>query len=181
IAGALRRLSRLSEKLLQLAKAEGAGLLAEGPAPLAPVLRHVIADLDRQTGRAEDIDLSIAAEGGPVSDLDPDAFAVLARNLIENALKHGAPDTPVQVRLTADRLDISNHGPVVPAERMAQLLRPFERGPTGAEGSGLGLAIAAAICRGARLVLEIASPIPGETEGFSAIVRFTEPAKLTAS
>ncbi|MFG1207473.1 ATP-binding protein [Xanthobacter flavus] len=181
IAGALRRLSRLSEKLLQLAKAEGAGLLAEAPAPLAPVLRHVIADLDRQTGRAEDIDLSIAAEGGPVSDLDPDAFAVLARNLIENALKHGAPDTPVQVRLTADRLDISNHGPVVPAERMAQLLRPFERGPTGAEGSGLGLAIAAAICRGAGLSLEIASPIPGETEGFSAIVRFTEPAKLTAS
>ncbi|WP_024279907.1 ATP-binding protein [Xanthobacter sp. 126] len=181
IAGALRRLSRLSEKLLQLAKAEGAGLLAEAPAPLAPVLRHVIADLDRQTGRAEDIDLSIATEGGPVSDLDPDAFAVLARNLIENALKHGGPDTPVQVRLTADRLEISNHGPVVPAERMAQLLRPFERGPTGAEGSGLGLAIAAAICRGAGLSLEIASPIPGETEGFSAVVRFTAPEKLTAS
>ncbi|OYZ79847.1 MAG: two-component sensor histidine kinase [Rhizobiales bacterium 24-66-13] len=167
IAGALRRLSRLSEKLLQLAKAEGAGLLAEAPAP-----RHVIDDLDRQSARAGDIALTIAADGGPVSDLDPDAFAVLARNLIENALKHGTPDTPVHVRLDADRLEISNHGAAVPAERLAMLLRPFERGPTGADGSGLGLAIAAAICRGAGLTLEIASPIPGAADGFSAIVRF---------
>ncbi|MFG1416416.1 ATP-binding protein [Xanthobacter sp. V0B-10] len=174
IAGALRRLSRLSEKLLQLAKAEGGGLLAEAPAPLAPVLRHVIADLDRQTARAGDIEMTIAPEGGPVSDLDPDAFAVLARNLIENALKHGTPDAPVHVRLTADRLEVSNPGAVVPAERLALLLRPFERGPTGADGSGLGLAIAAAICRGAGLMLEIASPIPGAADGFSAIVRFAE-------
>lgn len=181
IAGALRRLSRLSEKLLQLAKAEGAGLLAQAPAPLAPVLHHVIADLDRQTGRAGDIDLSIAAEGGPVSDLDPDAFAVLARNLIENALKHGALDTPVRVRLTANRLEVSNPGPIVPPDRLALLMRPFERGPTGAEGSGLGLAIAAAICRGAGLALEIASPIPGDVEGFSAVVRFPDPAILTGS
>jgi two-component system OmpR family sensor kinase len=61
---------------------------------------------------------------------------------------------------------------VVPADRLALLLRPFERGPTGADGSGLGLAIAADICRGAGLTLEIASPIPGAAEGFSAIVRF---------
>ncbi|WP_238121064.1 MULTISPECIES: sensor histidine kinase [unclassified Xanthobacter] len=179
IAGALRRLSRLSEKLLQLAKAEGGSLLAPHPAPLAPVLRLVIADLDPMGERgvpssAEDLSLDIAAD--VVSDLDPDAFAILARNLIENALKHGPAEDTVRVRLAADRLEVTNGGPPVPADRLAQLLRPFERGATSAEGSGLGLAIAAAICRGAGLRLELASPAPGHADGFQATVHFPPPA-----
>ncbi|MFG1348618.1 HAMP domain-containing sensor histidine kinase [Xanthobacter autotrophicus ATCC 700552] len=183
VAGALRRLSRLSEKLLQLAKAEGGGLLAEHPAPLGPVLRHVIAELDHQTDRqtdrqtdlGADLVVTIPPDGGPVSDLDPDAFAVLARNLIENALKHGAPDRPIDVRLREDGFEVANRCPVVPADRLAALLRPFERGPTQAEGSGLGLAIAAAVCRGAGLRLDLASPIPGEADGFQVTVRFPAP------
>lgn len=172
IAGALRRLSRLSEKLLQLAKAEGGGVLAEAPAPLAPVLRHVLADIDHQTDRGADIALTIAADGGPLSDLDPDAFAILARNLIENALKHGPADAEIAVRLLDDRLEVANGGPVVPPERLQRLQRPFERGATSADGSGLGLAIASAICAGAGLGFTLASPIPGQAEGFLACVRF---------
>jgi two-component system OmpR family sensor kinase len=177
IAAALRRLSRLSEKLLQLAKAEGGGLIAE-PRALAPVLRLVIAE-------AEVFDQRVALEveqGGPVSDLDPDAFAVLARNLIENAAKHGDPEAPIAVRLAADRLEVVNRGPVAPQEKLGALTRPFERGPTLAKGSGLGLAIVAAICRGAGLRLELASPAPGAEDGFAATIRFpAQSAKLTAS
>ena len=176
IATALRRLSRLSEKLLQLAKAEGGGLLAETPAPLGLVLRHVIEEIDRQTDRGDDLAVMISPDGGPLSDLDPDAFAILARNLIENALKHGAPDAPVSVRLAEGLFEVSNHGAVVPAEQLERLVRPFERGPTQSEGSGLGLAIAAAICRGAGLTFDLASPIPGETDGLRGTVRFATPA-----
>ncbi len=180
IASALRRLSRLSEKLLQLAKAEGGGLVAEHPGPLAPVLRLVIAELDRQTDRGDDIALDLPAGDGPVSDLDPDAFAILARNLIENALKHGSPEAPVIVRLSGDLFEVENRGDPVPADVLARLERPFERGPTGADGSGLGLAIAAAICRGAGLGFHLASPIPGETDGFRVRVRLPS-TKLTGS
>ena len=176
IATALRRLSRLSEKLLQLAKAEGGGLLAETPAPLGLVLRHVIEEIDRQTDRGDDLAVMISPDGGPLSDLDPNAFAILARNLIENALKHGAPDAPVSVRLAEGLFEVSNHGAVVPAEQLERLVRPFERGPTQSEGSGLGLAIAAAICRGAGLTFDLASPIPGETDGLRGTVRFATPA-----
>nr|WP_246664623.1 ATP-binding protein [Rhodoblastus acidophilus] len=168
IAAALRRLARLSEKLLQLAKAEGGGLVAPAPKPLAPVLRLVIDDM-----ADHDRDFALDVEGGgPVSDLDPDAFAVLARNLIENAVKHGDPDAAIAIRLAPDRLEVVNHGAVVPPEKLKLLMRPFERGPTRAEGSGLGLAIAASICRGAGLRLELASPAPGEADGFCACVRF---------
>lgn len=169
IATALGRLSRLSEKLLQLAKAEGGGLLVEVPARLGPVLRLVVDEIARQSERADDLSVFIAADGGPLSDIDPDAFAILARNLIENALKHGVPEKPVAVRLADGVLEVSNAGPVVPTER---LTRPFERGATEADGSGLGLAISAAICRGAGLRLDLASPVPGASEGFRARVHF---------
>lgn len=172
IASALKRLSRLSEKLLQLAKAEGGGLLAEASAPVGPVLRLVVEEIARESERDDDLSVFIAADGGPVSDIDPDAFAILARNLIENALKHGAPDQPVEIRLADQVLEVSNAGPIVPAERLERLTRPFERGPTVADGSGLGLAISAAICRGAGLTLDLASPIPGSAEGFRARVHF---------
>ncbi len=177
IAAALKRLSRLSEKLLQLAKAEGGGVLAETRTSLAPALRLVIADIDRQTDRGEDLAVSISPAGGPVSDLDPDAFAILARNLIENALKHGAPDAPVRVRLTDSLFEVSNRGPVVPPGQLARLARPFERGATQAEGAGLGLAIAAAICRGAGLTLDLASPVPDEADGFQGDGPFSRRAR----
>lgn len=170
IASALRRLARLSEKLLQLAKAEGGGLIAALPRPLEPVLRLVIQEAERDldvNGRLE-----LVVEGEPVSNLDPDAFAVLARNLIENAVKHGDAERPILVRLGPDSLVVENDGPPVASERLRLLVRPFERGATRATGSGLGLAIAAAICRGAGLTLELASPRPRADEGFCATVRF---------
>ncbi|MFO1150852.1 MAG: histidine kinase dimerization/phospho-acceptor domain-containing protein [Alsobacter sp.] len=177
IAAALRRLSRLSEKLLQLAKAEGGGLIAQVPAPLAPVLDLVVDELRRQGEQGERIALAISDRAW-ASDLDPDAFAILARNLIENALRHGDPDEPVSVLLEPGLLAVANAGPVVPPERLEALTRPFERGPTEAQGSGLGLAIAAAICRGAGLTLDLSSPAPGRPDGFAASVRFTEARNL---
>jgi two-component system OmpR family sensor kinase len=176
IASSLRRLARLSEKLLQLAKAEGGGLIADTARPLGPVLRLVASEVERDLDAEGRLELAVEDEFA--SDLDPDAFAVLARNLIENAIKHGDPEEPITVRLGAGRLEIANGGPVTPAEILSQLRRPFERGPTRASGSGLGLAIAAAICRGAGLTLELQSPRPGARDGFCAIVLF---AKLTAS
>jgi two-component system OmpR family sensor kinase len=170
IASALRRLARLSEKLLQLARAEGGGVIAASPQPLAPVLRLVIQEAERDM----DLDgrLELVVEGDPVVDLDPDAFAVLARNLIENAVKHGDPERPILARLGPDRFVVANDGPTVATESLRRLVRPFERGPSRATGSGLGLAIAAAICRGAGLKLQLESPRPGAGEGFCATVHF---------
>lgn len=173
IAAALRRLSRLSEKLLQLAKAEGGGLIAPEAAPLAPVLELVIDELRRNPDVGDRIAWSVD-EGGWRSDVDPDAFAILARNLIENALRHGDLDEVVSVVLGSGRLQVTNGGAVVPRDRLEALTRPFERGPTQAQGSGLGLAIAAAICRGAGLTLTLASPAPGRSDGFAATVRPAE-------
>ena len=169
---ALRQLARLSEKLLQLAKAEGAGLLAETPQDLAQVLGFVLDEFRDDPDAATRLTITLPSSGVLLSRMDADAFAILARNLIENALKHGAADEPVSIVLNDDGLlRVSNGGAVVTPETMARLKRPFERGGSSATGSGLGLAIAEAIVAGAGTSLELLSPVPGRASGFEARVQ----------
>jgi two-component system OmpR family sensor kinase len=170
IEASLKRLTRLSEKLMQLARAEGGRLRSGSPADLRLILRLITADFERSVG-AERLDLVQPVE--PVlSDIDPDAFGILCRNLIENAIKHGAPDATVHVRLTAEgRLTVANAGPALPADTLARLTARFERAAVVGDGSGLGLAIAQTIAERAGGSLELRSPIPGRSSGFEAAVQ----------
>lgn len=164
----LRRLARLSEKLMQLARAEGGGVLSAQPQDLSPVLAFLV-DEFRRAGMADRLVLSLPAQGCAPSRLDPDAFGILARNLIENALRHGDPAEPVQVSMTPEgNLRVVNGGPAIDAATLAQLTTRFTRGTGTAEGSGLGLAIAAAIAKGAGAHLRLASPARGRQDGFEA-------------
>lgn len=171
IEAALRRLARLSEKLLQLAKAEGSGLLAESSANLVPVLGLVVEDFTRQPRHANRLAVEMPT-GGVFSTIDIDAFAILARNLIENALKHGDPLHPVAITLSAEAaFSVVNRGAIVAREDLERLTHRFERGNSEAEGSGLGLAIAAAIAAGVGSRLELHSPLPGFADGFEARIQ----------
>jgi two-component system OmpR family sensor kinase len=163
----LRRLSRLSEKLMQLAKAEGGRLQAK-ETDIAAVLKLITEEMVRDPATAGRLVIDIPAE--PVTfDIDTDAFAILARNLIENGLKHGASGAPVAVMLSTDGvLTVSNEGTVVPPEMLERLSRPFERGSTDAEGSGLGLSIAKTIASRIGGELVLTSPLPGAKSGFEA-------------
>lgn len=169
IEATLKRLTRLSERLLQLARAEGGRLRMDRAADLRPVARMVVDDLARgaESGR---IVLSLPADV-VLSDLDADAFAILLRNLVENALRHGSPGAPIDVVLRPDgTLRVANDGPVLPPDGLDRLAFRFERAGAKAEGSGLGLAIVAAIAErtGSSLVLQ--SPRPGRDSGFEASV-----------
>lgn len=171
IEASLRELSRLSEKLMQLAKAEGGGLLSEVPQDMAILLAHVVQDLRRAASAP--IELTLPPTGPVPSLIDPDAFAILVRNLLENALKHGAPGCPVEVSLSKDAcLRVVNAGSIVSPADLAQLTRRFVRGASHAEGFGLGLAIASTIAHGVGAELTLASPASGRAEGFEASVQF---------
>ncbi len=137
IEATLKRLSRLADKLMQLARAEGGRPLADTPADLRPILSLVASDFTRAGAGAR---FALTLPGTPVpSRIDPDAFAILCRNLIENALRHGGPDEPVEVALTEDGLlRVQNGGPPVPADVLPRLTRRFERAAGAGEGSGLG-------------------------------------------
>ena len=169
IEATLKRLARLSEKLMQLARAEGGRLRSSRPADLRPILSVIAADFERG-GTTKRLHLRLPPE--PVlSDVDPDAFGILCRNLIENALRHGQAGTPVAICLEAEgRLIVTNEGLVIPAEVLARLTSRFERAAIAGEGSGLGLAIVRTIAERAGGSLVLRSPIAGRRTGFEAIV-----------
>lgn len=167
IEATLKRLTRLSERLMQLARAEGGRLRLEHVADLRPVARIVSEELDRTVGAGR-IDLSLP-DSPLLSDLDPDVFAILFRNLVENALRHGAPDEPVRVSLLAQGvLTVTNDGPAVAPEVLSRLLGRFERAGNNTDGSGLGLAIVHAVVQRIGGSLTLTSPLPGQDSGFEA-------------
>lgn len=168
IERSLQGLSRLTAKLLQLARAEAGIGLAATSSDLVPVLRLVADELARSEW-ADRIEVRIPAGLRVERSVDVDAFAIVMRNLIENALIHGPPDEPVVATAdAAGTFTVRNGGAVVPADRLAGLARRFQRGDTGAPGSGLGLAIADSFARHMGGRLELLSPAAGLNSGFEA-------------
>ncbi|MBV2187258.1 MAG: two-component sensor histidine kinase [Rhizobium sp.] len=167
----LKRLMRMSEKLMQLARAEGSRLELDEPSDLRIVVRLVAEDFTRSG--SGDGRLEVSLPDVPVlSTLDPDAFGILCRNLIENALRHGAPERPITVTLDAGGvLSVANEGPALPPEAIERLMQRFERGSATTEGSGLGLAIVKAIADRARATITVTSPLSETTGGVKVSVR----------
>lgn len=165
IEAELKRMARLSEKLLDLARAEAAGTAAGSTPDLRPVLTLVAGDF----GPAAGLVLNLPQSAVP-AEIDADAFAILARNLIENALLHGV--APIEVTLSPDgALAVTNGGPVLTAGNLPALTRRFERLGSRRAGAGLGLAIVEALARNTGTQLELRSPAPGRADGLSAVVR----------
>lgn len=167
IEGQLQRLARLSEKLLQLARVEGGGVLVAQKQDVTPFVAAVIEDF-RRSGLGDRLHLALP-DSAALTRIDPDACAILLRNLIENAERHGSVLGKVEVTLMADGgLRVVNDGPVVAPDTLARLHRRFERGAGAGQGSGLGLAIADTIARNAGGQLRLFSPAQGRTAGFEA-------------
>ncbi|MGK0525841.1 MAG: two-component system OmpR family sensor kinase [Pseudomonadales bacterium] len=168
IEESLRTLSRLSEKLLELAKAEGGSALSETCNNLVPILQMIANDYERRAPGRLKLELP---DDSVMSLLDPDAFAILARNLIENALRHGAASRPVNISLTGEgSLRVINAGEIVPPDKLVVLRNRFVRSDTQTLGSGIGLAIVEAIASGAGTSLNLRSPASGQSDGFEAEV-----------
>jgi len=131
-------LTRRVERLLQISRIEAGVGLGTGPADVVQVLR-LLTDTLRRHGRHpiqfDDSDLErlmVAA--------DPDALAILLRNLLENAAEHGTG--MVNVRLQADgQLAIRN-----PTALTSLDPDRFQKGAYSA-GYGLGLSIVQSLCR----------------------------------
>lgn len=166
IEATLQRLTRLTERLMQLARAEGARLLLVAPQDCRAVVRLIVQDFTRSAGGAQ---IALSLPDAPVlSQLDPDAIAIALRNLIENAMRHGA-DGGASVTLRADGwLLVDNPCPPLPADVLAGLTTRFARASLASIGAGLGLSIVRTIAGRAGAALVLASPIPNTNAGFRA-------------
>lgn len=174
VAGILRGLGRTAEKLLQLSRAEAGIALRREPVDLVQVAEFLVEEFRRDSRTGGRLRLRVATDADVVVRADIDAVGIALRNLIENALVHGAAGTPVEVVVAVDgAVHVISDGAVVAPDRLAALAGRFERGTANAPGAGLGLAIADAIARQAGGSLQLLSPARGRASGFEAVLRLS--------
>ncbi|UVC15310.1 sensor histidine kinase [Mesorhizobium onobrychidis] len=172
IERSLSNLGHLVEKLRQLAQAESGIGIADHAIDLVQMVRLVIDDLGKKPQFAGPIILDVDDCPTLMRKVDVELFAILLRNLIENALTHGLRDATTTVSVRTDgTIAIANAGPVVPLPELKAITRRFRRGATSAVGSGLGLSIASTVIERIGGSLELASPARGREDGFEAIIR----------
>jgi signal transduction histidine kinase len=141
-----RRMSRMIEDMLDLARARLAGgiPLNRERADLAALVQRVIQEHQATTGAP----ITLTAHGRTDGQWDPDRFAQATSNLLGNALQHGTSGEPIDVTLDgrADScvvLAVTNAG-TIPPDLMPEIFNPFRGGrrvSTRGEGLGLGLYI----------------------------------------
>jgi two-component system OmpR family sensor kinase len=172
IENTLRKLAARVGKLLQLARADSGVAITSESADLLPIMQLVIDEFVRNPEHGGRIQLETDRFDRLPGRIDIDAFAIVLRNLVENALLHGKPGEAVRIWVAQDKgIHIANAGPVIGADVLERLTQRFFRGRTSAEGSGLGLAIADRILKQAGGQLQLQSPAIGRADGFEAIIR----------
>ena len=169
LVGALSGLGRLAEKLLQLSRADSGIGAKDDEVDLLGVLDLMVRDFERSGQAAGQILYDDMSGASLMRAVDADAFAIAMRNIIENALIHREPGTPVEISIDADgSIRVTNECPAIPARELETIKSRFQRGKTAAAGSGLGLPIAERIIGQMGGALELRSPATGSTSGFEA-------------
>lgn len=156
------RMSGMIDDVLDFARGRlGGGIpVAFGaPAPLTGLIGRILDEFrsshpERTIVADVSLDAMVSSDRGRMEQL--------VCNLVGNAIKHGAPDAPVNVsgRIVDGFvvLAIENVGPAIPPDMLGRLFQPFVRGRDGegGEGLGLGLFIAMEIARthGGRIIVE---------------------------
>ncbi len=168
-----RRLSRLADDLLLLARADQGRLpLRREPLEVHDLLAGAH---ERHTGSPPGA-VVVAEEvaGGAVVIADPLRTGQVLDNLIANALVHGT--APVELRASVEdgavSISVRDHGPGYPEWFLPRAFERFSQADAaGAPGTGLGLSIADAVVRAQGGTITAANAPDG-----GAIVTFTLPA-----
>ena len=140
----LFRMNDLISNIMLHARARlggGIRVTATPDAPLAEAVRQVVEEI-RAAEPESTIDLDLTFTRPVACDAPRVAQAV--SNLLSNAVRHGTPGSPVEVRGATDdnevSITVSNRGLAVPGDLRDKLFHPFQRG-THAQGEGLGLGL----------------------------------------
>lgn len=173
LVGALAGLGRLAEKLLQLSRADSGIGAKEVEVDLLGVLDLMVRDYKRGRDTAGQIQYDDTSEGSLIRAVDADAFAIVIRNIIENALIHRDPGTLVEISIgEGGVIRVTNECPVIPENELEDIRRRFYRGRTTAAGSGLGLPIVERLVGQMGGILKLQSPATGKVSGFEARIIF---------
>jgi two-component system CheB/CheR fusion protein len=165
---AVGRIQHIVGDLLDLARErEGAGISVDPkPTDLRAMCQHIVEEV-RSIATDRRITFDCEADGNGAWDEHRILQAI--SNLTSNAVQHGKPGSPVQLRLTGDAqrvtVEVHNEG-AIPGEVLPRIFEPFRSGRHHGgrgEGLGLGLFIAKAIAVAHGGALEVDSAVGATT------------------
>jgi signal transduction histidine kinase len=138
------RLVRLVNQLLTLARLDTYSDDSDASFDLTELTRESCGEI-APGAVAKRIDLSLQAEPARLAGAE-DAFRILIRNLLENALRYTPSGGRIEVRVSKNRGEVSlvvaDDGPGVPGDEIGLLGRRFHRlSQSDSTGVGLGLSI----------------------------------------
>ena len=139
------RATRLVDQMLTLARLDPARPQPFTSCNLGAIVRAALAEAAPSAMR-KSIEVELVGDDAHAVTGDPALLAILARNLIDNAVRYGTPGTGVCASVVrhADmvELEIADDGPGVPPAELGRLGERFYRQTgTPETGSGLGLSI----------------------------------------
>ncbi len=149
-----RRMARLIDDLLSLSRIElNAHRRPDKPVDLVPIVRQVVDGLET-LARDRGVSVNIDGENALLILGDRDELVRLFENLVENALKYGAPGKRVDIKLAAGttvdgepeaQVAVRDYGPGIAPEHLPRLTERFYRVDVTESraqgGTGLGLAL----------------------------------------
>jgi signal transduction histidine kinase len=141
------RLAKLATDLLDLSRLDAGAIRMESERiDLAQVAETLTAEFG-PASRVSEHPLTALVDDEVPAVGDRERVLQIGRALVENAIRHTPPGTPIAVRATTDglapRLEVENGGPPIPDEAQEHIFERFYRlEGSRASGSGLGLAIA---------------------------------------
>jgi len=153
-------LTALVNEIVQAASGEVEDVEPERVA-LGPVVSAVADRVARRTGR----DVRVESDESTV-DVRVDPLRRAVSNLLDNAAKFDTTGGPLDVRVSAGEITVSDRGPGIPAEERSRVFDRFHRTDAARSlpGSGLGLAIVAEVARANGGTVSISDRLGGGTE-----------------
>ncbi len=168
----VQRMATMVTDLLDVTRAKlgsGLGVVMADASDLESTFRHVVSELE-QANPQRTVNVTIGKLG--TVRCDSERLGQLLSNLLANALVHGAPDRPVDVRAERSAgprgdtllIEVRNQGTAIPAAVRERLFQPYTRGGSGSpHGLGLGLYIVKQISDAHGGSLEVESTNEGGT------------------
>ena len=138
------RMRQIIDELLDMSRARLSGgiPIQRREADLHAIAKTAVAEAEAAHPQRR---IELRAEGELLGQWDAGRLEQVLSNLLANALHHGAPDSPIQVRLKGEpdtvTLSVHNQGQV-PPQLLPHIFEPFQTSrATRERGDGLGLGL----------------------------------------
>ncbi|NJM75607.1 MAG: HAMP domain-containing histidine kinase [Acaryochloridaceae cyanobacterium RU_4_10] len=172
---------RVLQDLLDLARADD-GYMPYNPSLL--VLNDIAADVAKLAGQVSHRDIDIDIEDNELVPVYADAHRLkqVLVNLVENAVKYSAADTPVLIKLEQRHqraiLQVCDRGPGIPLKHQSRIFERFyrmdEARNRSSGGTGLGLALVKTFVEGMGGTVTVQS-MPGDGSTFTVSLPIEPP------